>query len=142
MPFSQRFSVEDNQRLRVPQRGAWVSIRDHFAQEGAAREVGIVLPVGCGKSGLIAITPLAARSRRTLVIAPGRKIRGQLSGDLRANSATNSMSVSGSSPRTRTCRRRRLSRAAASISTNPARRYRRGEHPADRGRGEPLARYA
>jgi len=89
VPFSQRFSVADNQRLRVPQRGAWESIRNHFAREGAAREVGIVLPVGCGKSGLIAITPLAVRSRRTLVIAPGRKIRGQLSGDLRANSATN-----------------------------------------------------
>jgi len=89
VPFSDQFSVEENQSLRVPQRGAWVSIRDHFARDGAAREVGIVLPVGCGKSGLIAITPLAARSRRTLVIAPGRKIRGQLSGDLRANSPTN-----------------------------------------------------
>ena len=52
-------------------------------------EVAIVLPVGCGKSGLISITPLAVQCRRALVIAPGRKIRGQLGGDLRANSATN-----------------------------------------------------
>lgn len=89
MAFSERFSVEDNGRLRVPQREGWVSTRDHFQQADAAQEVGIVLPVGCGKSGLISITPFATRSRRTLVIAPGRKIRGQLGNDLRANSATN-----------------------------------------------------
>jgi superfamily II DNA or RNA helicase len=89
VPFSRRFSIEDNQRLRVPQRDGWASIHNHFAQEGATQEVGIVLPVGCGKSGLIAITPLAVQARRALVIAPGRKIRGQLGNDLRANSATN-----------------------------------------------------
>ncbi len=89
MPFDEQVSVEDNQRLRIPQREAWVAIRDHFAREGAAREVGIVLPVGCGKSGLISITPFAIKARRTLVIAPGRKIRGQLGNDLRSNSATN-----------------------------------------------------
>lgn len=81
--------MEDNQRLRVPQREGWLATRNHFVGEGAAREVAIVLPVGCGKSGLISITPLAVQSRRALVIAPGRKIRGQLGGDLRANSATN-----------------------------------------------------
>lgn len=89
MPFSESFSIEDNQRLRVPQRKGWASIRDHFAREGTAREIGIVLPVGCGKSGLISITPLAVRPQRVLVIAPGRKIRGQLGNDLRANSTTN-----------------------------------------------------
>jgi hypothetical protein len=45
VPFSQEFSIDDNQRLPVPQRGAWVSVRDHFARDGASREVGIVLPV-------------------------------------------------------------------------------------------------
>jgi hypothetical protein len=57
--FSERFSVEDNRRLRVPQREGWLATRNHFAREGAGREVGIVPPVGCGKSGLISITPLA-----------------------------------------------------------------------------------
>jgi len=89
VPFSQRFSIEANQQLRVPQREGWLSIRNHFAQGNACREVGIVLPVGCGKSGLIAITPFAVQSRRTLVIVPGQKIRGQLGSDLRANSPTN-----------------------------------------------------
>lgn len=89
MPFKQHFSIEENTRLRIPQRNGWGSIRDHFAKEEAAREVGIVLPVGCGKSGLISITPFALQPQRVLVIAPGRKIRGQLGNDLRANSATN-----------------------------------------------------
>lgn len=89
MPFTERFAIEQNLGLRTPQREGWLAIRNHFALEGVSREVAIVLPVGCGKSGLIAITPLAVQSRRALVIAPGRKIRGQLGSDLRANSGTN-----------------------------------------------------
>jgi superfamily II DNA or RNA helicase len=89
MPFNQSVYIADNERLRIPQREGWVRISDHFRVEGADREVGIVLPVGCGKSGLIAITPYAVQARRALVIAPGTRIRGQLGNDLRANSETN-----------------------------------------------------
>lgn len=89
MPYNQQFSIEDNQRLRIPQREGWVAIRNHFVRENALREIGIVLPVGCGKSGLITIAPFAINARRALVIAPGRKIRGQLGNDIRANSPTN-----------------------------------------------------
>ena len=89
VPYNHQFSIEDNQQLRIPQREGWARIRDHFAQPNAAREVGIVLPVGCGKSGLIAIAPFAMRARRVLVIAPGTRIRRQLSDDLRSNSPTN-----------------------------------------------------
>jgi superfamily II DNA or RNA helicase len=45
------------------------------------REVGIVLPVGCGKSGSITLAPFAFRSSRTLVVAPGTNIAGQLVAD-------------------------------------------------------------
>lgn len=89
MPFDQRFVIAENAHLRVPQREGWTRLRDHFSRQNAAREVGIVLPVGCGKSGLIAIAPFAVRARRALVIAPGVRIRRQLADDLRANSATN-----------------------------------------------------
>ncbi len=89
MPFNQEANVLGNLRLRVPQKEGWTHIRDHFARYNAAREVGLVLPVGCGKSGLIAITPFALTARRVLVIAPGTRIRSQLSADLRANSDTN-----------------------------------------------------
>jgi superfamily II DNA or RNA helicase len=54
-----------------------------YASNPAAteREVGIVLPVGCGKSGAITLTPFAFRSSRTLVVAPGTNIAGQLVAD-------------------------------------------------------------
>jgi superfamily II DNA or RNA helicase len=89
VPFTQQVEVEGNAQLRIPQRAGWVAVRDHFAQAAGARDVGVVLPVGCGKSGLIAITPFAVRARRVLVVAPGTKIRDQLAADLRANSDTN-----------------------------------------------------
>jgi superfamily II DNA or RNA helicase len=51
---------------------------DSEAQE---REVGIVLPVGCGKSGCITIAPFAFQAMRTLVVAPGVAIAQQLHDD-------------------------------------------------------------
>jgi superfamily II DNA or RNA helicase len=89
MPFIQQVVVEGNERLRIPQRAGWMAIREHFSQADSVRDVGVVLPVGCGKSGLIAITPFALGARRVLVIAPGTKIRDQLAADLRVNSETN-----------------------------------------------------
>ena len=89
MPFNQQVTIAHNQRLRIPQREGWIHIRDHFRRARATREAGIVLPVGCGKSGLIAIAPYAVGATRALVIAPGTRIRGQLGNDLRSDSATN-----------------------------------------------------
>jgi superfamily II DNA or RNA helicase len=71
-------SIVENQELRKPQRDGFLAIQDYFSKADADREVGLILPVGCGKSGLIAITPFALKSKRTLVIAPGRDIADQL----------------------------------------------------------------
>lgn len=73
--------VVDNDRLREPQREAYAAIRDHFADSREDREVGVVLPVGCGKSGLITLAPFAVSARKVLVIAPGLRIAEQLFGD-------------------------------------------------------------
>ena len=89
MAFTNVVNIENNERLRIPQRVGWLHIRDHYRQTEPAREVSIVLPVGCGKSGLITITPFAMQARRVLVVAPGTRIRKQLGDDLRANSETN-----------------------------------------------------
>lgn len=78
---SEGHNIESNDRLRVPQREGYVHIRDHFQSNPEEREIGIVLAVGCGKSGLITISPYAVKSRRTLVIAPGLRIKGQLFSD-------------------------------------------------------------
>jgi len=70
--------VQGNPKLRDPQREGFEAIASHFAGNEAEREVGIVLPVGCGKSGLIAISPFALGARRALVVAPGLSIASQL----------------------------------------------------------------
>lgn len=79
-PTFQRLSpaIEDNARLREPQTEAYASIVDHFDDIDNHREAGIVLPVGCGKSGLITLAPFALKAHRVLVIAPGLRIATQL----------------------------------------------------------------
>ena len=68
--------VSGNQQLRRPQRESYEAIDEHFKGNAAENEVGIVLPVGCGKSGTITITPFATRATKVLVIAPGLRIAG------------------------------------------------------------------
>jgi superfamily II DNA or RNA helicase len=72
-PFQTREpSVDGNPRLRTPQREAYAALAAFAGEEnGEEREVGIVLPVGCGKSGCITLAPFAFRATRTLVVAPG-----------------------------------------------------------------------
>ena len=79
-PFqTRRPEIDDNLRLRTPQREAYAKLAE-FARNSSQedREVGIVLPVGCGKSGCIAIAPFAFSANRVLVVAPGLNISNQL----------------------------------------------------------------
>lgn len=82
-PFQNRQpNIHNNQHIRTPQREAYQALAEHaYNLEETEREVGIVLPVGCGKSGTITLTPFAFRSSRTLVIAPGISIARQLADD-------------------------------------------------------------
>ncbi len=80
-PFQTRTpSIAGNPLLRTPQREAFEALA-LSATDPKQREVGIVLPVGCGKSGCIALAPFAFQSTRTLVVAPGVKIAEQLHND-------------------------------------------------------------
>lgn len=73
--------IDGNPRLRTPQKETYAHLLA-FAEDGSnEREVGIVLPVGCGKSGCITLAPFAFKSKRTLVVAPGLNIAGQLHKD-------------------------------------------------------------
>ncbi len=74
--------VAENERLRIPQREGSARIAGYYAEAEAEREIGIVLPVGCGKSGLIALAPFALKSKRTLVIAPNCDFQNYLSSNL------------------------------------------------------------
>jgi superfamily II DNA or RNA helicase len=82
-PFQNRQpNIGSNRHIRTPQREAYQALVDYASNpEDTEREVGIVLPVGCGKSGCITLAPFAFRSNRTLVVAPGLHIAGQLAAD-------------------------------------------------------------
>jgi superfamily II DNA or RNA helicase len=75
-------NINGNPHIREPQRAAYQALLD-FANnpEEIEREVGIVLPVGCGKSGTITLAPFAFRANRALVVAPGVPIAQQLAAD-------------------------------------------------------------
>lgn len=75
-------NITDNKRIRTPQKEAYSHLADFAAEtDGAEREISIVLPVGCGKSGCITLTPFAFKAMRTLVVAPGVPIAAQLHDD-------------------------------------------------------------
>lgn len=71
-------AIDGNDALRIPQQEGFRHIRDHFASVATDREIAIVLPVGCGKSGLIALAPFAVGATRVLVVAPQVKVAKQL----------------------------------------------------------------
>lgn len=71
-------NVTGNTNLRTPQREGYDAIVGHFASPEAEREVAVVLPVGCGKSGLMTIAPFGVKAKRVLLIAPSTRIAGQL----------------------------------------------------------------
>jgi superfamily II DNA or RNA helicase len=74
--------IDGNPLIRTPQREAYEALRDYaVAPADNEREIGVVLPVGCGKSGCITLAPFAFRANRTLVVAPGVSIAGQLVAD-------------------------------------------------------------
>ena len=82
-PFQTRQpNIQNNMRIRTPQREAYDALSEYVAAPAdEEREAGIVLPVGCGKSGCITLAPFAFRARRALVVAPSVPIAGQLSRD-------------------------------------------------------------
>ncbi|MCP3856049.1 MAG: DEAD/DEAH box helicase family protein [Actinomycetia bacterium] len=65
--------IEQNDRLRDPQREAHRAVREHFADSSEAAM--LVIPVGCGKTGLISVLPFGISAGRVLVIAPNLTIR-------------------------------------------------------------------
>jgi len=65
--------IEANGLLREPQKDAHRAVREHFA---ASNEPGILqIPVGCGKTGIMATLPFGVSEGRVLVITPNLTIR-------------------------------------------------------------------
>lgn len=74
--MSLEFNIEENLLLRDPQREAYCTAYEFFNKGG--KKAIIQLPVGCGKTGLIAILPLGIAQGRVLVIAPNLTIKEEL----------------------------------------------------------------
>lgn len=68
--------IEGNANLRVPQIEGHAAAREYFAN-GGGRAVEQI-PVGCGKTGLLAILPFGIARGRVLVVAPNLTIKRQL----------------------------------------------------------------
>jgi DNA repair protein RadD len=66
-------NIEANDLLREPQREAHRHVREHFAESGTPAILQI--PVGCGKTGIMATLPFGIAGGRALVITPNLTIR-------------------------------------------------------------------
>lgn len=71
-PFNAPTNIETNTKLRRPQINAYIAAKTHFATE--TEHAIIQMPVGCGKSGTMAILPFHLSAGRVLVIAPNLEI--------------------------------------------------------------------
>lgn len=66
-------NIISNQQLREPQRDAYQAIYQHF--DDSTESCYVQLPVGCGKSGLIGVTPFGISDGRVLIVTPNLTIR-------------------------------------------------------------------
>ncbi len=82
-----RVDIIKNYRLREPQLQGYVETFKYFKNNG--KHALLVLPVGCGKSGLIAILPYRIAEGRVLVITPNIKIRQTIEEVLDPSSSEN-----------------------------------------------------
>jgi superfamily II DNA or RNA helicase len=72
-----RAFVQGNPDLRDPQVEGWFRTRQHFRT--ISDHAILQLPVGCGKTGLMALLPFGITQGRVLVIAPNLEIRRGIS---------------------------------------------------------------
>ncbi len=70
--------VLGNERLREPQRAAYLSVLDFLVKQRRPLPAVIRLPTGCGKSGIIACLPYGIGNGRVLIVAPNLAIRDGL----------------------------------------------------------------
>ncbi len=72
--------IEGNPNIREPQQGAHRAVRTHF--DLSNEPVIVQIPVGCGKTGVIATLPFGIAKGRALVIAPNLTIRSGVADSL------------------------------------------------------------
>ncbi len=66
-----------NEKLREPQVRAYAALQEHFKTQRTEPAI-IEIPTGCGKTGVICISPFGISQGRVLVVTPGLTIRDEL----------------------------------------------------------------
>lgn len=69
-------AIAGNTALRRPQIEAYRAVKEHFSR--SSQHAIVQLPVGCGKTGTMAILPFDVSRGRVLVLAPNLEIAGNL----------------------------------------------------------------
>ncbi|MCY4284692.1 MAG: DEAD/DEAH box helicase family protein [Thiotrichales bacterium] len=78
-------SIYSNDSLREPQIEGYFAIQEHF--EGSNDPCYVQLPVGCGKTGLMGISPFGIAKGRVLIIAPNLTVRDNIYRELNVTSS-------------------------------------------------------
>lgn len=73
-----------NKALREPQRAAYTATLKHF--QNSNEPAYVQLPVGCGKTGLIGITPFGLAKGRVLIVTPNVTIKANIMKELDVSS--------------------------------------------------------
>lgn len=74
------YKIEDNENLREPQIEAYLATKGYFHKHCEGHVI-LQLPVGCGKTGLMAILPFGISTDRVLIVAPNLEIRRGIFGE-------------------------------------------------------------
>lgn len=75
-----KVTIWHNPSLREPQIDGYFAVRDHF--QNSDDPCYVQLPVGCGKTGLMGLTPFGIAKGRVLIIAPNLTIRENIRREL------------------------------------------------------------
>lgn len=71
-------NILENENLREPQKGAYVSLYNHFMRDKKKSHALVVLPTGVGKTDVIGIAPYRISEGKVLIIAPRLAIKDTL----------------------------------------------------------------
>lgn len=86
-------NVFNNTALRYPQQEGYTAIVQHFEEKDTPCYV--QLPVGCGKTGLMGLTPFGVAEGRVLIVAPNLTIRDNIVRELNISDSNNFYSKRG-----------------------------------------------
>lgn len=75
-----KVTIWGNSSLREPQIEGYFAIKEHFKK--SKEPCYVQLPVGCGKTGLMGLTPFQIAKGRVLIIAPNLTIRENIKNEL------------------------------------------------------------